>query len=139
MNGPVQHTLLGMPEPAAPLELRMALVGQARRRAELRVSPDGQHAWLVVELAQPSSSSHTRPPFHAALHGTSVPEMQAKAERIRLGVLVLVTCRGLEWDHTHQLLRAWRCDAITPIPAGEAAQFTPDAALDDATHPEHTS
>lgn len=142
MNAPVQASLLGVAEAPPPLELRMALVGQARRRAEVRVAANGEHGWLVVELLQPESSSHTRPPFTAALHAAGaegVLALQAKAERIKPGSLVLCTCRGMEWDHSQHLLRAWRCDGISPIPPAEAAQFTPDAQLDRAITTEATS
>jgi hypothetical protein len=142
---PHQPGLIGIePEPPV-LETRIALCGQLRRRAELRLSPDGRHAHLVVDLAQPARGGQARPPIVAIRHGSAadVPAFEALARQLAPGVLVLVICRGMDWDAQRHELRAWRCDRIRPIPAADAAHFTADARLDAAgaapSTTEHTS
>jgi hypothetical protein len=136
----VQPGLIGIEPPPDMLEVRMALVGQVRRRAELRLSPDGQHAHLVIELAQPPHAGHSRPPITAVRHGSAadVPAFEALAASLTPGTLALITCRGMDWDQQRHELRAWRCDRVKAIPAAEASQFSSDAQLDHPT-PEHTS
>lgn len=135
---PVQRGLVGIEPPPEVLEVRCAMVGQMRRQAELRLSPDGQHAQLVIDMAQPAHGGHSRPPLVAVYHAgaAEVPTLEATARQLAPGTLALVMCRGFDYDYQRHEVRALKCDRIKPIPASEAPGFIPDAQLDN---PEHTS
>lgn len=126
----LQADLLGIdPAPTVP-EVRYSIVGKLSRPPEVRVAPDGQHAHLTIEIVQPPHAGHSRLPIAAMLHSTALADMHELAKRLHAAALVLLICRGIDFDAGRHQLRAWRCDRIAPIAAAEAAQFIPDQQLD---------
>ncbi len=132
----MQPGLLGIDEAPAVPEVKFSLVGQVQRHAEVRVSPDGRHAHLIVQVVQPPHAGHSRLPITAVYHAHEhqVLDLQQLAARLLPGTLVLLVCRGLDVDAQRGELRAWRCDRITAIAPADAALCAPDHQLDAADH-----
>lgn len=130
-----QPDLLGVePAPVVP-EIKMVLVGELRRDAELRYSPDGKHAHLFIEIVQPPHDGHSRAPIAAvhSAHEFDLPALQLLAARLKAGRQAMLICRGLDFDPQRQELRAYRCDRVTtvaPPPATRAPFFLTDDQLE---------
>lgn len=134
-RAPLQPDLLADIDPAPVIdEARGALAGRLGRAAELRVSADGRHAHLIVQIVQPPHGGRSRLPVCAVYHApeSQVLELQALARRLPRGTPVLIVFRGIDLDAQRGELRVWRCDRITAISPAEAALFLPDAQLDAA-------
>ena len=122
---PVQAGLLGI-EPA-PLvhEVKFAVVGQLQSMAEVRISADGEHAHLIVQIMQPPHGRISGVPivaiYHA--HASEVPTLQAQAARLQAGAMALVVYRGLDFDAERRVFHARRCDCIDPISNSEASAW----------------
>lgn len=112
-----QPDLLGIDAARVVPEIKMVLVGELRRDAELRHSPDGKHAHLFVEIVQPPHDGHSRAPIAAvhSAHEFDLPALQLLAARLKAGRQVMLICRGLDFDPQRQELRAYRCDRVTTI------------------------
>lgn len=127
-RAPVQPTLASIPEAAAVPEARSAMVGQLQRQAEVRITPDGQHAHLVVHIVQPRHGGVEGLPFvcvHSA-HHADVMALEALAHELHAGSLALVIYRGLDFDFHTRTLRTRHCDRITAIAAAEKTQWLPE-------------
>lgn len=136
---PAQPALMGFEPPqdaAAAPEIKWSLVGRLERQAEVRISVGGRHALLLVQVLQPPHGTRRRMPIVVAYHvnADQVDTVQALANRLHAGALVLCLCRGIDLEHeslTHDgpALRAWRCDRIAPISADDAAFWLADHAI----------
>jgi hypothetical protein len=124
----VQPMLAGIPEAPLVPEIRNAMVGQLQRHAEVRITPDGQHAHLVVQIVQPRHNGVEGLPYvcmYTAHHG-DVVALEAFAQRLHAGSLALVIYRGLDFDFHTRTLRTRHCDRITAIAPAEATQWLPE-------------
>lgn len=126
---PLQQGLAGI-EPAPTVhEIKFAIVGQLQRMAEVRISADGEHAHLVVQIMQPPHGRISGIPVVAVYHApaSEIPALEAQAHRLAAGAMALVVYRGLDFDPERRVLHARRCDRISPIPNTEAAAWIADA------------
>ena len=82
-QAPVQQGLAGI-EPAPTVhEIKFAVVGQLQRMAEVRISADGEHAHLVVQIMQPPHGRISGIPVVAVYHApaSEIPALEAQAHR----------------------------------------------------------
>ena len=96
----VQPTLAGIPDAPHVPEIRSSRVGQLQRHAEVRITPDGEHAHLVVQIVQPRHGGVEGLPFVCvySVHHGDVVALEARAALMTTGSLVLVMYRGLDFD-----------------------------------------
>lgn len=125
---PVQPMLAGIPEAPLVPEIRSSMVGQLQRHAEVRITPDGLHAHLVVQVVQPRHRGVEGLPFVCVYtqHQGDLVALQARAALMTTGSLVMVLYRGLDFDAHARTLRTRRCDHISLIPAAEAPSWLPE-------------
>ncbi len=128
VQAPVQPMLAGIPEAPLLPEIRSSMIGQLQRHAEVRITPDGEHAHLVVQIVQPRHRGVEGLPFvcvYTEHHGDMVA-LQARAAQMATGSLVLVLYRGLDFDAQARTLRTRRCDHISLVPAADAPSWLPE-------------
>lgn len=127
-HAPVQPMLVGIPEAPIVPEIRSSMIGQLQRHAEVRITPDGEHAHLVVQVVQPRHRGVEGLPFVCVYtqHQGDLVALQARAALMTTGSLVLVLYRGLDFDAQARTLRTRRCDHISLISAEEAPSWLPE-------------
>lgn len=125
---PEQPGLLGIDPPPAITDARLSLVGHVLRRPEVRISPDGKHGHLVVQVEQPPHAGHAGYPLVVvySVAEADIPAIQLLAEQLlEPGALALCVFRGLAVDEARHQLRARHCDRVAHIPPAGAAAWLP--------------
>lgn len=114
---PTSPTTAPTPEAPAP---RFEIEGRVNRPAELRVSPGGGYAHLIVTLAQPKRNGRLDPPITATYSATAdeLPAMEALSWRLLPGTTARLIGYGMDFNADRKALKLNNCLSIRELRAG---------------------
>lgn len=117
-GAPAQQPLPSIAPAADAVMPRIEITGRLRAPAELRVSPGGGFAHLVVQLVQPAQDGRPGMPITARYSAPAdeLPAMEALSFRLLAGTSARVTGYGMHFNADRRTLKLSKCIAIRELP-----------------------